>query len=123
MIGSLLYLMTSRPNIMFSICLCARFQFYLKESHFSAVKSIIKYLKGTIGIGLWYLKTRQFNMTSYLDADYDCYRVDRKSTSETCQFLENCLVSWSVKKQNFIALLTVEAKYVALGLIVHKLFR
>jgi len=78
---------------MFSICLCARFQSCPKEFHLIAVKRIIRYLRGTIGIGLWYPKIRQFSMTSYLDADYVGCRVDRKSTSEICQFLENYLVS------------------------------
>ena len=68
MIGSLLYLMASKPDIMFSVCLCARFQSCPKESHLIAVKCIIKYLKSTIGMGLWYLKIRQFPMMSYLDA-------------------------------------------------------
>ena len=57
MIGSLLYLAASRLNIMFSICVCTRFQSYPKEFHLSAVKRIIKYFKGTIGMGLWYPKT------------------------------------------------------------------
>ena len=93
MIGSLLYLMASRPDIMFSVCLCARFQSCPKESHLIAVKRIIRYLKGTIGMSLWYSKTRQFSMTSFSDADYTSCRVNRKSTSETCQFLGNCHVS------------------------------
>ena len=65
MIGSLLYLTTSRPDIMFSVCLCARFQSCPKESHLIAIKRIIRYLKGTIEIGLWYPKTGQFSMTSF----------------------------------------------------------
>ena len=83
---------------MFSVCLCARFQSCPKESHLIAVKRIIRYLKGTIEMGLWYLKTRQFSMTSFSDADYAGCRVDRKSTSGTYQFLENYLVSWFSKK-------------------------
>ena len=65
MIGSLLYLTASRPDIMFSMCLCARFQSCLKESHLIAVKRIIRYVKGTIVMGLWYLKTEKFSMTSF----------------------------------------------------------
>ena len=93
MIGSLLYLTASRPGIIFSLCLCAWFQSCPKESHLIAVKHITRYLKDTIEMGLWYPKTRQFPMTSFLDADYAGCRVDRKSTSETCQFLGNCFVS------------------------------
>ena len=74
-------------------CMSMYFQSYLKESHLIAVKRIIKYLKGTIGMGLWYLKTEQFSMTSFLVSDYAGRRVDRKSTSGICQLLENCLIS------------------------------
>ena len=100
---------------MFSVCLCARFQSCPKESHLIAVKHITRYIKGTIGMGLWYPKIGDFSMTSYSDADYAGCRVDRKSTSETCQFLDNYLVSWSSKKQNSVALSTAEAEYVAAG--------
>ena len=73
MISSLLYLTATRPDITFSVSLCARFQSCPKESHLIAVKCIIRYLQGTIGIGLWYLKSGQLLMTSYSDADYaDC---------------------------------------------------
>ena len=122
MIGSLLYLTASRPDIMFLVCLCARFQSCPKESHIIAVKRIIRYLKGTIGMDLWYPKTRQFSMTSYSDGDYAACRVDRKSTSGTCQFLRNCLISWSSKKQNSVAFSTAEAEYVALWHVVLKSF-
>ena len=65
MIGSLLYLTASRPDIMFCVCLCAQFQSCPKESHLITVKRIIRYLKGTIEMGLWYPKTGQFSMTSF----------------------------------------------------------
>ena len=65
MIGSLLYLMASRPDIIFSVCLCARSQSCPKEPHLIAVKRIIRYLKNTIGMGLWHPKTEQFSMTSF----------------------------------------------------------
>ena len=71
--------MTSRLDIMFSVYLCAKFQSCSKESHLIAVKRIIRYLKSTIGMGLWYPKTRQFSMTSYSDADYVSCKVDRKT--------------------------------------------
>ena len=92
MICSLLYLTASRPDIMFSVCQYARFQSCPKESHLIAVKRIIRYLKGTIRMGLRYPKTKQFPKTSYSDVDYAGCRVDRKNTSGTCQFLRNCLV-------------------------------
>ena len=98
---------------MFSVCLCARSQSCPKESHLIAIKRIIRYLKSTIEISLWYSKTWQFSMIRLSNADYAGCRVDRKSTSKTCQFLKNCLISWSFKKQNSVALSTIEAEYVA----------
>jgi hypothetical protein len=115
MIGSLLYLTASRPDIMFSICLCARFQSYPKESHLIAVKQIFRYLLGTIDLGLWYSKINSFDLISYTDADFAGCKIDRKSTSGTCHFLGHSLVSWFSKKQNSVALSTAEAEYVAAG--------
>ena len=93
MISSLFYLTASRPDIIFSVCLYARFQSCPKESHLIAVKHIIRYVKGTIRMSLWYPKIRQFFMTSCSNADYTGCRVDRKSICGLCQFLKNCLVS------------------------------
>lgn len=81
MIGSLLYLTASRPDIYFSVGLCARFQENPKESHLKAFKRILGYLKGTSVLGLWYPKGSNLNLVGYADADYAGYLVDRKSTS------------------------------------------
>lgn len=113
MIGSLLYLTASRPDIMFAVCLCARFQSCPKESHLNVVKRIFRYLKGTMNFGLWYSKCHEFALCGYTDADFGGCRIDRKSTSGSCHFLGNCLVSWFSKKQNAISLPTTETKYVA----------
>ncbi|KAH9649201.1 Integrase catalytic domain-containing protein [Citrus sinensis] len=115
MIGSLLYLTASRPDIMFSVCLCARFQSCPKKSHLLAVKRIFRYLSGTIDIGLWYPRGTHIDLTCYSDADFADYKVDRKSTSGTCYILGHSLVSWFSKKQNSVALSTTEAKYIAAG--------
>ena len=115
MIRSLLYLTASRPDIMFSVCLCARFQSCPKESHFHAVKRILKYLLGTIDVGLWYPRNVEFNLVGYSDADFAGSLLDRKSTSGTCQFLGSSLVSWFSKKQNSVALSTTEAEYIAVA--------
>ncbi|XP_050918969.1 secreted RxLR effector protein 161-like [Lathyrus oleraceus] len=93
MIGSLLYLTTSRPDIMFNVCLCACFQANPKESHLATIKRIMKYLKGTKNVGLWYPKGSICNLVGYPDADYAGSKIDRKSTSDICQFLGNALVS------------------------------
>ena len=95
MIGSLLYLTTSRPNIQFSVCLCARFQAKLKESHLIAVKRIFRYLTEIVYVGLWYPRGCHFDFHAYSDADYAGYKLDQKSTSGTCQILIGCLISWS----------------------------
>ena len=113
MIGSLLYLTASRPDIMFSVCLCARFQSCPKESHLGLVKRIIRYVKGTLDLGLWYPNDAQFDLVGFCDADFAGSLTDRKSTSGTCQLLGMSLVSWFSKKQNSIALSTTEAEYVA----------
>jgi hypothetical protein len=113
MIGSLLYLCASRPDIMLSVCFCARFQSNPKECHLRAVKRIMRYLVHTSHLGLWYPKGSNFKLVGYSDADYAGCKIDRKSTSGTCQFLGKSLVSWASKKQNSVALSTAEAEYVA----------
>ena len=113
MIGSLLYLTASRPDIMFSVGLCARFQSNPKESHLSAVKRILRYISGTKNLGLWYPKGSHLDLLSFSDADWAGCSIDRKSTSGTCHFLGFALVSWFSKKQNSVALSTVEAEYIS----------
>jgi hypothetical protein len=112
---SLLYLTASRPDIMFSICMCARFQVSPKEYHMMAVKRILRYLRQTPNLGLWYPKGAQFILIAYLDSDYTSCKIDRKSTSGTFQLLRRSLVSWFSKKQYSAALSTTESKYVSVG--------
>jgi hypothetical protein len=115
MIGSLLYLCASRPDIMLSVCMCARFQSDPRECHLVAVKRILRYLVATPCFGIWYPERSTFDLIGYSDSDYAGCKVDRKSTSGTCQFLGRSLVSWSYKKQTSVALSTAEAEYVAAG--------
>ena len=98
MIGLLLYLTASRPDIMFSVCMCATYQSNPKESHLSAVKRIFRYLVGTQNLGLFYSRGVAFYLISYSDADFVGCKLDRKSTSGTCHFLGNSLISWFSKK-------------------------
>ena len=100
---------------MFSVYMCARFQSNPKESHITVAKRIIRYLKGTSNLGLWYSKDSSLNLIGYSDVDYGGCKIDRKSTSGTCQFLGSNLISWHNKKQSSIALSTAEAKYVTVG--------
>ncbi|KAJ9560808.1 LOW QUALITY PROTEIN: hypothetical protein OSB04_005968 [Centaurea solstitialis] len=116
MIGSLLYLTASRPDIMYSTCLCARYQAEPKESHLTAVKRIFRYLKGTPNLGLWYSKDSGFDLTAYSDSDFAGCKIDRKSTTGGCHLLGGKLVSWTSKKQNSVSTSTAEAEYVAAGI-------
>ncbi|GJS68749.1 uncharacterized mitochondrial protein-like protein [Tanacetum coccineum] len=113
MIGSLMYLTASRPDIMFAVCACARFQVTPKTSHLLAVKRIFRYLKGKPTLGLWYSKDSPFELVAYTDSDYAGATQDRKSTTGGCQFLGNMLISWQCKKQIVVATSTTEAEYVA----------
>jgi hypothetical protein len=98
---------------MLSVCMCARFQVDPKEVHLRAVKRILRYLVHTPKFGLWYPKGSTFDLIGYSDADWAGCKIDRKSTSGTCQFLGRSLVSWASKKQNSVALSTTEAEYIA----------
>ncbi|GJR56217.1 putative reverse transcriptase domain-containing protein [Tanacetum coccineum] len=113
MIGSLMYLTASRPDIMFAVCTCARHQVTPKECHLHAVKRIFRYLKGHPKLGLWYPKESPFDLVAYSDSDYGGASQDRKSTTRGCQFLGRRLISWQCKKQTIVATSTTEAEYVA----------
>ncbi|GKD11587.1 putative ribonuclease H-like domain-containing protein, partial [Tanacetum coccineum] len=113
MIGSLMYLTTSRPDIMFVVCACARFQVTPKVLHLHVVKRIFRYLKGQPKLGLWYPKDSPFDLEAYTDSDYAGASLDRKSTTGGCQFLGRRLISWQFKKQTIVANSTTEAEYVA----------
>ncbi|GJX36086.1 uncharacterized mitochondrial protein-like protein [Tanacetum coccineum] len=113
MIGSLMYLTSSRPDIMFVVCACARYQVNPKVSHLHAVKRIFRYLKGQPKLGLWYPKDSPLDLVSYTDSDYAGASLDRKSTIGGCQFLEYRLISWLCKKQTVVANCIIEAEYVA----------
>jgi hypothetical protein len=93
MIGSLLYVTALRPDVIFSVCMCIRFQASPRESHLKATKRILRYLKHTQDVRLWYLKGASFELVGYSDSDYAGNKVERKSTSETCQLLGRSLVS------------------------------
>ncbi|GJU28531.1 hypothetical protein Tco_1167152 [Tanacetum coccineum] len=99
MIRSLMYLTSSRPDIMFAVCTCAKFQVTPKVSHSHAVKRIFRYLKGQPNLGLWYPRNSPFDLVAYSDSDYDGASLDMKSTTGGCQFLGCRLISWQCKKQ------------------------
>nr|GEV98300.1 hypothetical protein [Tanacetum cinerariifolium] len=113
MIGSLMYLTASRPDIMFAISACSRNQVTPTTSNFEAVKKIFKYLKGQPKFGLWYPRESSFVLEAYSDSDYAGANKDRKSTTGGCQFLGRRLISWQCKKQTIMATSSTEAEYVA----------
>ncbi|GJX02576.1 putative ribonuclease H-like domain-containing protein [Tanacetum coccineum] len=112
MIGSLMYLTASRPDIMFAVSACSRHQVTPLTSHLNAVKKIFKYLKGQPKLGLWYPKDSPFHLEAYGDSDYAGSHGDRKSTTGGCQFLCKRLISWQCKKQTIVTTSSTEAEYV-----------
>nr|GEW29311.1 ribonuclease H-like domain, reverse transcriptase, RNA-dependent DNA polymerase [Tanacetum cinerariifolium] len=112
MIGSLMYLTASRPDIMFAVCSCARHKVTPKECHLHAVKRIFRYLKCHPKLGLWYPKESPFDLVAYSDSNYGGATQDRKSTTRGCQFLGRRLISWQCKKQTIVATSTTEAEYI-----------
>nr|GEX60463.1 retrovirus-related Pol polyprotein from transposon TNT 1-94 [Tanacetum cinerariifolium] len=112
MIGSLMYLTSSRPDIMFAVYACASFQVTLKALHLHAVKRIFRYLKGKPHLGLWYPKDSPFNLVAYSDSDYVGASLDRKSTTKGCQFHRCRLISWQCKKQIVVGTSSTEVEYV-----------
>ncbi|GJZ96681.1 putative ribonuclease H-like domain-containing protein [Tanacetum coccineum] len=112
MIGSLMYLTASRPDIMFAVCAYARFQVTPKASHLNAIKPIFRYLKYQPKLGLWYPRDSPFKLEAFSDSDYGGASLDRKSTTGGCQFFDRRLISWQCKKQTIVANSTTEAEYV-----------
>ncbi|GJW04772.1 putative ribonuclease H-like domain-containing protein [Tanacetum coccineum] len=102
MIGSLMYLTSTRPDIMFSMCACARYQVNPKVSHLHDVKRIFRYLKGQQKLGLWYPKDCPFDLVAYTNSDYARASLDKKYTTGGCQFLGSRLISWQCKKKTVV---------------------
>ncbi|GJV20072.1 retrovirus-related pol polyprotein from transposon TNT 1-94 [Tanacetum coccineum] len=115
MIDTLLYLIASRPDLQFSICMCARYQAQPTENHLHAVKRIFRYLRGTVNRGLWYPKDSSITLTAFADADHAGCQDTRRSTSGSMQFLGDKLVSWSSKRQKSAVISSTEAEYIAMS--------
>ncbi|GJY60595.1 hypothetical protein Tco_0461252 [Tanacetum coccineum] len=115
MVGSLMYLTASRPDLVFTVCMCARYQAKPTKKHLEAIKRVFRYLKGTINMGLWYPKDNAMSLTAYADADHAGCQDSRRSTSGSTQFLRDRLVSWSSKKQRSTAISTTEAECIAMS--------
>nr|GEZ59149.1 uncharacterized mitochondrial protein AtMg00810-like [Tanacetum cinerariifolium] len=115
MVDSLMYLTASRPNLLFAVCMCARYQASPTKMHLEALKRVFRYLRGTINWGLWYSKHTAMALTAYADANRAGCQDTRRSTSGSAQFLGNKLVGWSSKKQKSTAISTTKAEYIAMS--------
>ncbi|GKA27925.1 hypothetical protein Tco_0714093 [Tanacetum coccineum] len=115
MVGTLMYLTASRPDLTFVVYMCTRYQAKPTEKHLHAVKRIFKYLRGTVNRGLWYPKDSSIALTAYADADHAGCQDTRRSTSGSMQLLGDRLVSWSSKRQKSAAISSTEAEYIALS--------
>ena len=115
MLGSFLYLTASKPDISYSVGMCTRYQPNLKQSHMTALKIVIKYVKITAGFGVWYIKDTNDILAGYSDADWAENADDRKSTLGGYFYVGDNLVSWMSKKHNSIFLSTTEAEYIDAG--------
>nr|GEU37423.1 copia protein [Tanacetum cinerariifolium] len=113
MVGSLIYLTASRPDLVFYVCMCARDQASPTKNHLEALKQVFWHLRGTINWGLWYLKDTTMALTAYADVDHVGCQDTRRSMPGRAQFLGDKLVSWSSKKQNRTVIITTEVEYIA----------
>ena len=113
MIGCLLYLTASRPDIAFSVGVCSRFQSNPKVSHLNAVKRIIKYASGTCDYGLFYSKESNLSLARFFDSDWSGNVDDKKSTTGGCFYVGANFVAWMSKKKNSISLSNAEVQYIA----------
>ncbi|GJR61116.1 retrovirus-related pol polyprotein from transposon TNT 1-94 [Tanacetum coccineum] len=98
MVGSLMYLTASRPDLVFAVCMCARYQAKPTKKHIEAIKRVFRYLRGTINWGLWYPKDTAMALTAYEDADHAGCQDTMRSTSGSAQFLEDRLILWMRSK-------------------------
>jgi hypothetical protein len=112
MIGSLLYITTSHPDIMHVVGMVGRYQSAPKQSHLLAIKRIFRDLKETMNYGLWYPKNQNFQLSVYSDVDWVNFMDERKSMSGGAFFLGDSLVAWLSKKKGSISLSTTEAEYI-----------
>nr|GEV96051.1 retrovirus-related Pol polyprotein from transposon TNT 1-94 [Tanacetum cinerariifolium] len=115
MIGTLMYLISNKPDLVFVVCMFARYQEKPIENHLHAVKRIFIYLRGTINMGLWYSKDSFIALTAFADAGHAGYQDTRKSTSRSMQLLGDRLVSLSSKKQKSTTISSIETEYIALS--------
>ncbi|GJR98765.1 hypothetical protein Tco_0270939 [Tanacetum coccineum] len=115
MVGTLMYLIASRPDLTFVVCMYSWYQAKPTEKHLHAVKRIFKYLRETVNRGLWYPKDSSIALTAYADVDHAGCQDTRRSTYGSMQLLGDRLVSWSSKRQKSAVISSTEAEYIALS--------
>ncbi|GJY67442.1 hypothetical protein Tco_0469680 [Tanacetum coccineum] len=115
MVGTLMYLTSSRPDLLYAVCMCARYQARPTEKHLHAIKRIFRYLRGTVNRGLWYSKDSAIALTAFADADHAGCQDTRRSTSGSMQMLGDRLISWSSKRPKSAAISSTKAEYIALS--------
>nr|GEX71344.1 uncharacterized mitochondrial protein AtMg00810-like [Tanacetum cinerariifolium] len=115
MVGTLMYLIASRPDLTFVVSMCAGYQAKPTKKHLHAIKRIFKYLRGTVSRRLWYPKDSSIALTAYADVDHMGCQDTRRSTSGSMQLLVDRLVSWSSKRQKSTAISNMKAKYIGLS--------
>nr|GEZ78175.1 uncharacterized mitochondrial protein AtMg00810-like [Tanacetum cinerariifolium] len=115
MVGSLMYLTASRPDLVFAVCMCDRYQALPIKKDLEALKRVFRYLRGTINWGLWYLKDTAMALTAYAEANHARCQDTRRSTSRSAQFLSDKLVCWSSKKHKSTAISTTEVEYISMS--------
>ncbi|KAL2328979.1 hypothetical protein Fmac_022406 [Flemingia macrophylla] len=113
LVGSLMYITTTRPDMMFSVSLISRFMSQPTQMHMQAAKRVLRYLQGTVNFGILYKKGGNEELLGYTDNDYAGDLEDRKSTSGYVFLMSNGAVAWSSKKQPIVTLSTTEAEFVA----------
>jgi hypothetical protein len=113
LVGSLIYLTTTRPDISFAVSMVSRFMVEPKELHWKATKKILRYLRGTIGYGLVYRSIEDFRLIGYTDSNWAGCMYDMKSTAGYSFSMGSTTIAWSIKKQPTVSLSTVEVKYKA----------
>jgi len=112
-VGSLMYLTATRPDLMYGVSLISRFMSSPTESHWFAAKRILRYLKGTTELGIYYKKEGNTKVMAYTDSDFARDIDDRRNTSGYVFLLSSGAISWSSKKQPVVSLSTTEAEYIA----------
>ena len=115
LVGKLMFLSYTRPDISYAVNVLSQFMHSPQQHHFEAVFRVLRYLKGTVGLGITFKKQGNLNLLIYTDSDFGGSLIDRKSTTGYCTFLGGNLVTWRSKKQNVVSKSSTEAEFRAIS--------